>query len=146
MGSGDAEDEGFDHDESDAVACEEPRRAATALECRGDAALESASENVRDEDDGSVECSGVLEEHTHVWLEPSVGEENDGVVGLEGEELVGERRPGVYERAARLSDPLRHELSVRGEMCGRPDTSPDHPVPAGEDRDRVLEGLRRDVP
>ena len=92
--------------------------------------------DVGDEDDGSVERFGVLEEHANVRLEPTVGEEDDGVVGLEGEQLVGERRSGVHERAAGLPDPLRHELPVRGEVCGRPDASPDHSVACRRGRRR----------
>ena len=78
-------------------------------------------------------------------LEPAVGEHDDRVVRAEREELVGERRAGVHERAARLPDPLRDELSVRGEVRRRSDAAPDDPVAPGEDRDRVLERLGRDV-
>ncbi len=116
MGGGDGENQSLDDDECDPVAREEARRTTAAFECRGHAGFESATEYVGDEYDGSVERFCVLEEDAHVWLEPAVGEEDNGVVGLEGEELVGERRSGVYERAARAPDPLRHELSVRGEM------------------------------
>ena len=107
-----------------------------------DRVVELAPERVGDEDDGNVERFGVLEQHAHVRLEPAVREDDDRVVGCEGEELVGERRSGVHERAAGLPDALRDELPVGGEVRRRSDASPDDSVAAGEDRDGVLEGLR----
>jgi hypothetical protein len=51
----------------------------------------------------------MLEEHTNVSLEPTVCEQDDGIAGSDGEQLVGERGSGVHECVLGL--PIRWVMS-----------------------------------
>ena len=144
-GRRDGEHERFDDHERRAVAREEPgaprpHSSVTAT----DAWSRRPSVSVMSTT-GTSSVVGVLEEHAHVGLEPAVGEHDDRVVRRKRQELVGERCSGVDERAARLPDPLRDELTVLGETGGRTDAAPDHPVGIREYADRGLECLGRDI-
>ena len=145
IGCGDGKDQGLNDDERGGVAGKEARSSSAALERHVHGVGQSPRQRVGDEDDGNVEGLGVLEQHMDVRLEAAIGEHDDGIVGFEREELVRERCSGVHEGAAGLPDPLRDELSVVGQGRRGPNAAPDDPVAAGQDADRILERLGRDV-
>ena len=80
----------------------------------------------------------MLEQHMDMRLEAAMGEHDDGMLAF------ARRSSAANEfRCARgdagVPDPLRDELSIRGEDHPEPESDPARPVPARQDAVHILE-------
>ena len=87
--SGRSEHQGLDKHHGLSVAGKHGWGSSTRVQPHGDGIAEVRPEDVGHEDHPGSDSRGVGEQHAHIPMDPSVGEQDDHVVGADAEEFVG---------------------------------------------------------